>query len=98
MARPDPRRRAGAGVPRSDHRHTGPRRRQAPARARLMLTLPYREVWAIDTEYNLRPSVAHFFPADPQPEGSIQHPVCLVARELYSGPKVELCEGDFGSE
>ena len=42
------------------------------------------------------PSAAHFSPADPQPEGSIQHPVCLVGRELYSGRKIELFEGDFG--
>lgn len=60
-----------------------------------MLVLPYREVWTIDTEFNLRPT-GHTFPADPQPEGSIQHPVCLVARELYSGRKIELFEGDFG--
>jgi DNA polymerase I len=61
-----------------------------------MLTLPYREVWAIDTEFNLRPSAAHFSPADPQPEGSIQHPVCLVAVELYSGRTIELFEDELG--
>jgi hypothetical protein len=61
-----------------------------------MLHLPYREVWALDTEYNLRPSMVYAFPQDPQPEGSIQHPVCLVAHELYSGRTVKLFEGDFG--
>ena len=61
-----------------------------------MLALPYREIWAVDTEYNFRPSAAHIFPADPQPEGSLQHPVCLVARELYSGRMIELFEDEFG--
>ncbi len=60
-----------------------------------MLSLPYREVWALDTEFNLRPTATHTFPAAPQPEGSIQHPVCLVARELYSGRVVELFEDEF---
>ncbi len=63
-----------------------------------MLDLPYREVWALDTEFNFRPSSAYTFPADPQPEGSIQHPVCLVARELYSGRMVTLFEDEFGPE
>ena len=62
-----------------------------------MLVLPYREVWALDTEYNFRPSSSYTSPADPQPDGSIQHPVCLVARELYSGRKVELFEDEFGA-
>jgi hypothetical protein len=32
-----------------------------------MLALPYREVWAIDTEFNFRPTAAHMFPADHNP-------------------------------
>ena len=58
----------------------------------------YREVWAIDSEYNWRPSKAHIFPAEPQPDASIQHPVALVGWELYSGRKVRLFEGEFGPE
>jgi hypothetical protein len=61
-----------------------------------MLNLPYREVWALDTEYNLRPSGAYAYPKDPQPEGSIQHPVALVAHELHSGRVVKLFEDEFG--
>ena len=52
----------------------------------------------LDTEFNFRPSAAYTFPADPQPDGSIQHPVCMVFRELYSGRKVELFEDEFGPE
>ena len=63
-----------------------------------MLVLPYREVWALDTEFNLRPSGAYAYPNDPQPEGSIQHPVCLVAHELYSGRMVTVFEDEFGPE
>jgi DNA polymerase-1 len=63
-----------------------------------MLVLPYREVWAIDTEFNFRPSATYTFPADPQPDGSIQHPVCLVARELYSGRVVTVFESEFDLE
>ena len=61
-----------------------------------VLNLPFREVWALDTEFNFRPSGAYAFPKDPQPEGSIQHPVCLVAVELYSGREIRLFEGEFG--
>ena len=61
-----------------------------------MLILPFREVWALDTEFNFRPSSAYTFPVDPQPDGSIQHPVCLVARELYSGHVVSVFEDEFG--
>jgi DNA polymerase-1 len=61
-----------------------------------MLELPFREVWALDTEYNFRPSRAFAYPGEPQPEGSIQHPVCLLAHELYSGRTVKLFEDEFG--
>jgi hypothetical protein len=63
-----------------------------------MLTLPYGETWFLDTEFNFRPTAAHTFPANPQPDGSIQHPVCLVAQQLNSGRKVEVFEGEFGPE
>lgn len=63
-----------------------------------MLRLPSREVWAVDTEYNYRPSPAYAYPGAPQPDGSIQHPICLVARELYSGRVIMLREGEFGPE
>jgi DNA polymerase I len=61
-----------------------------------MLNLPFREVWALDTEFNLRPSAAYTFPNDPQPEGSHQHPVALVGHELYSGQVVKMFEDNFG--
>jgi DNA polymerase-1 len=53
--------------------------------AGLLATLPFREVWLFDFEFNGAP-------------GDVQNPVCLVAWEIKSGRKIRLFRDEFGPE
>ncbi len=46
-------------------------------------TLPYRQIWAVDFEFGIKP-------------GNRPDPVCLVAREMRSGTTVRLWRDQFG--
>ena len=50
---------------------------------RLLVALPFREIWLFDFEFNGAP-------------GDIQNPVCLIAWELKSGRRLRLFRDEFG--
>jgi DNA polymerase I len=50
----------------------------------LLATMPFRETWLVDFEFNGTP-------------GDTQNPVCLVAWELRSGRKIRLFRDEFGA-
>jgi DNA polymerase-1 len=52
------------------------------------LALPFREIWALDFEYNMGD-------LEPKRDGNLQVPVCMVAREVRTGQLIRTWQGEF---